>query len=243
MCCISKQAETGMQNRSCIIIFKECNLVGTPINEHEHYPTNSRRELFSLFCSKHAKAGMMRMKLSSAPDWGGSESVSVLLLLSSLWLPPSSSVAIVLWIFWYLQKIKKKSALVWRWDVLVSLDYEASPGWKGYLHLAQRPFQFSLAVIYRLHRILTCIYVSLDKMCLPHSWSGWIKFHFQSPDVSLTPLVYTAVLYELNAVLTKAMHPHPTIYPPSSLRSLFPHPHSLLSCLFASALFQLTPWY
>lgn len=65
-------------------------------------------------------------------------------------------------------------------------------------------------------------------MRVPHSWSGWIKFHFQSPDVSLTPLLYAAVLYELNAVLTKVMHPHPTIYPPSSLRSLFPHPAFLL---------------
>lgn len=45
-------------------------------------------------------------RLSTVPVWGDSESVSVLPLRSNLWLPPSSSVAMVLWMFWYLQKPK-----------------------------------------------------------------------------------------------------------------------------------------
>lgn len=44
--------------------------------------------------------------VSTKPVPGGaeSESVSVLLLRSNLWPPPSSSVAMVLWMLWYLQK-------------------------------------------------------------------------------------------------------------------------------------------
>lgn len=54
------------------------------------------------------------------------------------------------------------------------------------------------------------IWTSLPKMCFTHQ-VGWFEFPFQSPDVSLTPLLYAAE----NTVLTETMHPHP--HNPSSL--------------------------
>lgn len=49
--------------------------------------------------------------LSAVPVWVESGSVSVLLLRSVLWLPPLSSVAIVLCMFWYLHN--KRQPGIW----------------------------------------------------------------------------------------------------------------------------------
>lgn len=54
----------------------------------------------------------------SAPDGGASGSVSVLLLRSSLGFPQSSSVAMVLWMFWYLQREFIKSVNSSTYNVL-----------------------------------------------------------------------------------------------------------------------------
>lgn len=61
------------------------------------------REDLSSFGSMQTQRQRGGGGLSAAPVWGASGSVSVLLLLSNLGVPQSSSVAMVLCIFWYLQ--------------------------------------------------------------------------------------------------------------------------------------------
>lgn len=57
--------------------------------------TTQERDLFLIH---------IKNKPCDVPVGGESDSFSVLLLLSNLGPPPSSSVAMVLWMFWYLQK-------------------------------------------------------------------------------------------------------------------------------------------
>lgn len=73
--------------------------------KHWHNPQH-----FSMFLMKITDTGM-----STVPVGVESVSVSVLLLRSNLWLPPSSSEAMVLWMFWYLQN-------KWRTKLLLACE-------------------------------------------------------------------------------------------------------------------------